>query len=620
METLKNARLENIDEILKLHRSILERFGLDLEESKKIEEVDTFRTLTETPPTTTIGQAAWRVEYANRAGKRKALQIGTLFNPGHLPRISTVGLAISQIAGAVHLHRNPVSGRKKRTPMVTWIDHIALTDQADIKTPQANFFLIVIPENSKNSLHIKNAQVFYSNQNLCRSTMTMQNLPPNVLKRKGERNRLDWSKMETEKKENIREKIFLEEAEKYPGRKNLGELFLAGFGDTFKVQKRFQVSPTIQIGLLQIDEGVFEGHFPGANIIPLAGSAIPGFAMALDWYRQENTEKFFDISSLRGVRVHEPLLPNDIAVYEVEKMGKNTFSINVSYFDRQKRKKKNVITFESVTIGLASRQKGIWKDIAVADAFEFQNRILEYETGQLAVFQKMIRKALLDILKLEAQSINITDIGTGSTGNIARTILGTIRQIALTDREKTFESINLTISDVEPHIVEKARKKLQKFVGQVDFFGQKIAINKIDSGKEGEVVPRMKEKQNIIGANFSLNYGDIDRAIFRLSRIVHSQGQVVLGLVNSHPKYSQLFNIVASRMNRKKNWQYYDKYLIMKEVGNAMDFFDIMGIEKNCKYISADEAVKKLRQNGFRIEDIKKDTFCGIGFIVRAKK
>ena len=285
-----------------------------------------------------------------------------------------------------------------------------------------------------------------------------------------------------------------------------------------------------------------------------------------------------------------------------------------------RQRKKKAVSFDSVTISPANRQRHIWKDGAVADAFEFQNQILEFKTEQLTIFQNMVRDALLDIVKSKIKSINIADIGTGSAGNIAKLILATIHDNSLKDKTKNIKEINLTISDIKCSIVGKARGKLQKLVGKINTVGRKIAIHKTHSKSADEIVPRMAEEQDNIGANFSLNYGDIDRAIFRLAQNVRPQGQVVLGLVNSHPKYSQLFNVVANRMNRLKNWQYYDKYLIMKEVGNAMDFFDIMRTKTNCRYISSDEAIKKLNKAGFDIEDLKKDTFCGIGFIVRAKR
>lgn len=581
-------------------------FGIEMNKVSKIEKIDTFQTLTERPPMITIGQDVWHIEYEDKDGEKKSVFVGTLFNPGHTPKTTTIGLAVSQVIATATLnHDGEMAHKKGRTPMVTSIGGIRFTEEADTKTPSKEPFYIVIPEGIEGGMQTKSAGLYYQKRKLCDVSLQMQGLAPQILSKRGERKRIDWGEKGEER--DAKQTAIIETLTQGWDEKKVG-VYVPGFGDDYKLEASTEVSETQRDGVMRVQENVFQGHFPDAPIVPLAGTALPGFMMALKWFNETHPSELFEISAIEGVAVHEAVLPNDILYYQLQRRNERSFSLEVFFVDKDEQTQK-AITFENVEIGQAKRLENLWNDEAIADAFAFQNHIPEYQTEQLDVFREQVRKACLSVREGKTDVLKIADIGVGVAGNISQIVLEELG-------EAWQKSVLLSLSDVDTSITKKSEENLRQ---RNDLAGRSVEIRHFESSATGEVIPDIGE-QDILVANFSMNYGHIEQTLKKLSESVRIGGSIVLGLVNPHPKYYKLMNMVAQRMNEAQDWSLYEEYLKMKEAGNAMDYFDILGAGNDCAYIEADTMRAKLETSGFTIDEVIKDTFCGIGFIIRGRK
>jgi len=576
-------------------------FGIEQDKVSKIEKVDSFNTLTERPPMLTIGKDVWEVDYEDSDEEKKSLFIGTLFNPGHVPKAATIGLAVSQVLATATLNQNgELLHKKKRTPMVTNIKSIRFTENADIKTPSKEPFYIVIPENIPGQMQTQSAELYYQKIKMCDIALEMQALSPGVLEKRGLRKRMNWGGEKEEKQNQVIQNISQNWTEPK------GKIYVPGFGDDYALEQHAIKSDTERVGVMRVNENIFEGHFPDAKIIPLAGTALPGFMLALDWFNETHQGELFEISTIEDVEVGDAVLPNDVLYYELKQKTENSFELEVFFIDKDEQLQK-AIRFGNLEISPAKRLENLWGDEAISDAFAFQNMIPEYQTEQLDVFREQVGKACKSF-DYQGDTLKIADIGAGVAANISK--------IALEELGKYWDKdIQLSITDVDIAIAKQAEANLR----DQGILKDNVSVQHFASSQNGEVIPDIGE-QDMLVANFSMNYGNIDQTIQKLSDSVRIGGQIIIGLVNPHPKYYKLLNMVAQRMNEAQDWSFYDEYLRMKEAGNAMDYFDILGHKQNCDYIDSASFAEKLEKSGFDIDEIVEDTFAGIGHIIRATK
>lgn len=584
METINNNEILNLK-------------GLYFKNLKVIKTINAFETLTEKPPMLTIWKDISVIEYEDENWEIKTAYAWTLFNPWHLPKTATIWLAISQVLAWVTLDENWEALRKKgRTPMVTQIKTIRLTENADEKTPWKESFQILIPKEEETKTNW--AKLLFNWDEMAEVSLEMQWLSPQILEKVWKKRRLNIPKGE---KGNYQDSAIEKLTSSWD--KKRWKLYIPWFWDDYALEDHTVISENERIWVMKVSEEVFQGHFPNHPIIPLAWTALPWFSIALDWFNESHKWELFDISTFEDVTVHEAVLPWDVMSISIKKLEENIFWMEI-YFVNKDWELNKALTVGKMVIEKADRLKNLWEDEKVADAFAFQNTIPEYQDDQLEIFREVVRKTVKELFESE-WTLKIADIWTWVAANISRIALEEIWKLW----KKTTE---LTITDVDKSVTIKAKENILKEFPDLE-------IKEFSSQEAWEVVPEIWE-QDLIVSNFSMNYWDIDHTIKRLSESTKIWSQIILWLVNPHPKYYKLMNAVAQRMNEAENWDLYNEYLIMKEAWNAMDYFDILGLNETCDYIEPKNIKEKLENAWFEIDEIIEDTFHWIGHIIKAKR
>ncbi len=544
------------------------------------------------------------------------------FNPGQVPDLATLGLGISQLGAIATVSQNNLGEggiEQRKTPMVFSIKKISLIDGGDIKTPNGEI-TISMPSpllNKKEISTVKNAEIFYGETLIAEAEMRLIFLDPKSLVETFENRWVKPGNSESLNVERIEVLVSLDQT-KLPIK--LPDLPIPGFGETFILKNRRKEAGRNgkQIGFLKTDPHVFAGHFPEAEIVPLAGSARPAFWMAMQDYRDHNPEaKYVGVTSIKKLSVPAAISPNaDFLSYELKPLEKEgAYSIAIHYFDSE-GKKQVAAKFGEVIIGEVGHQGNSWGDPEVIGAFCHQIDILEYK-DHIALMAEMIKTSVEEASKDQASkdqdSISMADVGTGAKANMAIAALKSILS-----GNSLPAHIDLHLSDVKDQILTEAKRAVTEYL-ENSYFSQQFEIHKHTLVGVGKILnTETPGEQDVIFSNFALDYNDRFNAIKDILGQLKSGGQAVLGFVKENPPYYKIFNTVVKRaLAQNENLE---PYYVMRYIGALMDELNHAGIHEESFYSSIETLSEEITAAGFEIEEVIEDSFAGIGCVFRIKK